>query len=198
MIVDTLVEGLLDEAVARRLLRHCGHTPGDSFGRAGWSFLRTKVTGFNVRAAYGNPILMLVDFMDTRLPCPSAVIAEWIPERSPRLLLRVVVNEVESWLLADGESLAQWLGISAALLPAAPENLPDPKQALVNLARRSRRRAILSSLVPTPGISTVVGPDYVGKMQEFIDNHWNPDRARLVAPSLDRCLNRLTDLASTG
>jgi len=57
LVVDTLVEGLLDESVARKLIVHCGHTPGDSYGKNGIDYLRRKASGFNIKATYGNPIL---------------------------------------------------------------------------------------------------------------------------------------------
>lgn len=195
MLVDTLVEGLLDEAVAHRLLYHCNHTPGTSFGRNGVNYLRRKVQGFNVRAQNGVPILMMVDFMDTGETCPPSVPRTWLPNRSPNFLLRVVVREVESWLLADREALADWLGISVVHVPSQPEAVTDPKQTVVNLARRSRRKHIYTALVPVTGISASVGADYVGKLSEYVDSVWRPEVARLIAPSLDRCLTRLCALA---
>lgn len=77
---------------------------------------------------------MLVDFKDTGLECPPAVVTAWLPQPSTNLLLRVVVPMIESWLLADREGLAAFLGVSPALLPTMPETLINPKQALVNLA----------------------------------------------------------------
>ena len=72
LVVDTLVEGLLDEAVARQLITHCGYEPGNGYGKNGIDYLHVKASGFNARAAHGNPILMLVDFMDTELEWPTA------------------------------------------------------------------------------------------------------------------------------
>lgn len=193
MVIDILVEGPLDEAVARRLIHHTGHQAGATFGKQGASYLRQKVAGFNVRASYGNPMLMLVDFADTGLDCPPAVLPAWLPHRSPKLLLRVVVNEIESWLLADHLGIGGFLGLSGAVVPEDPERLADPKRALVNLVRRSRRRAA-KALVPQPGISASVGPGYVSEMQAFVAERWNVDAARRRAASLDRCLLRLAEL----
>lgn len=194
MLVDILVEGLLDEAVARSLLRHCGHTPGVSFGKRGIDHLRTRMQGFNVRASYGNPILTLVDFMDTGYDCPPGVLSGWLPDRSPRLLLRVVVREIESWLLADRDGIAALLGISPTLIPHTPETLTDPKRELVNLARRTRRKTLRSALVPAQGISAVVGPEYVAVMGKFAAQQWDIDGAARSAPSLARAIARLTSL----
>lgn len=193
-LIDILIEGLLDEAVAHKLISYSGHTPGVSFGKRGLGYLQQRLPGFNARASYGSPILVLVDFMDTGLDCPPAVAAQWMPERSTRLLLRVAVREIESWLLADREGMAGFLGLSPALLPGSPETLRDPKQTLVNLARRSRRKAVRAALAPAPGISATVGPEYVATLQEFVAKQWRIEAARTVAPSLDRCLVRLAEL----
>lgn len=195
MNIDILVEGLLDEAVARRLIVYTGHQAGTSFGNRGVSYLRQKAAGFNARARHGAPMLMLVDFADTGLDCPPAVPSAWLPDRSPRLLLRVVVNEIESWLLADPLGIADLLGVSSAIVFDDPERLDDPKQTLVNLARRSRRKSA-KAMVPNPGISASVGSGYVSEMQAFVTNRWNIAAARQRASSLDRCLLRLQELHS--
>lgn len=195
MVVDSLVEGILDEAVAQRLIRHTGHQVGTTYGKQGISYLQQKVAGFNVRARYGNPILLLVDFADTRLSCPPEVPVSWLSDQTSKLLLRVVVREIESWLLADQQGIARLLGISLRHLPANPESLDDPKQTLINLARRSRRSRIRQSLAPQPGISAVVGPGYTGVMSAFAFEQWDVEVARQHSASLDRCLTRLSEIA---
>jgi hypothetical protein len=194
MIVDALIEGTLDEAVAARLIAHCRHQFGVAFGKQGWAYLRAKAAGFNVRAQYGNPILMLVDFMDIGLSCPPEVPVTWLPQRCPKLLLRVVVQEIESWLLADAEGIAHFLRISVALIPRDPENLDDPKQTLVNLARRSRKKALRAALLPPPNTAAVIGPDYNATLEEFVARHWNVEAALHRAPSLAHCVTRLGEL----
>lgn len=191
LIVDTLVEGLLDEAVARRIIEHCGHKPGNGYGKNGVDYLRLKAPGFNVRAAYGNTILVLVDFMDTKLGCPPAVPVAWLPARSEQMLLRVVVPEIESWLLADSDGMAAFLGVSPALIPTLPETLTNPKQTLVNLARRSRRRSVKAAMVPAEGVSAVVGSEYVAALQEFVGDSWDVEQSQMNALSLRRTVMRL-------
>jgi hypothetical protein len=129
--------------------------------------------------------------MDTKLDCPPAVLAAWLPIRSERLLLRVVVPEIESWLLADREDMAAFLGISPTLLPDAPETLSDPKRTLVALARRSRRRGVKAAMAPAEGVSAVVGPEYVAVLQEFVGKAWSVEIAAINAPSLQRTVMRL-------
>ena len=63
----------------------------------------------------------------------------------------MVVRELESWLLADAAGLAAYLGLPRAVVPSQPESVGDPKLALVNLARRSRRTRLRDSIVPYQG-----------------------------------------------
>jgi hypothetical protein len=83
-------------------------------------------------------------------------------------LLRAVVPELESWLIADRAGLAVWLGIAVATIPPEPERLTDPKQALVNLARRSRHARLREALAPPQGSSHSVGPGYASLIEEFV------------------------------
>lgn len=189
-IINTLVEGRLDEAVANRLITAAGHMPGTCYGKKGFPYIQDKVRGFN-QAATSGIYLVLVDFMDTKLDCPAEVIAHWVPYRQPNLLFRLVVRELESWLLADKEHLAYFLKISPSKVPANPEQLPDPKLALVNLARASRSKGIREALVPEPGSTAREGKLYNSEMNRFIEDHWDITRARKNAESLNKCCSRL-------
>ena len=191
MIVDALVEGLLDETVARTLIRHCGHRDGTVYGKQGISYIQSKLSGFNVQAKFGNPLLVLIDFVDTKLECPPTVVNQWLHNRAPALLLRVVVGEIESWLLADQQGIADFLGISVALVPSALEAVVDPKQTLVNLARRSRRKQRREAIIPRQGLTATVGPGYVSKLAEFVQQGWDITNAQQHAPSLAKCVKRL-------
>ena len=132
--------------------------------------------------------------MDTGLECPPDVIARWLPRAQPRMLFRVVVRELESWLLADRDHFADFLGISINHLPVEPEKIEDPKQLLVNLARRSRKRELRSALVPETQSTAQVGRLYNSEMVIFVRTLWDTEIARKHAPSLDKCLKRLESL----
>ena len=68
-IVHLLVEGEIDEAVARRVVSEAGHTVGVCYGKQGIGYIRSKIGGFN-SSAVAMPYLALVDFADTGCPCP--------------------------------------------------------------------------------------------------------------------------------
>src|ERR1035441_9429449 len=74
-------------------------------------------------------------------PCVPEVLPRWLPAPSRLMRLRVAVRELESWLLADSERIAKFLGVAVAEIPADPDSVPDPKRLMVQLARSSRRRA---------------------------------------------------------
>lgn len=187
MIVSVLVEGEVDEAVARRILTSRALEVGPAYGKHGAGYIRKKAPGFN-SASPGSPILCLVDFMDTGLPCPGEVVRSWCPHRRPGMVFRVVVREIESWLLADRAEIARFLGIRRSQIPVRPDELEDPKRTVVSLARRSPRRRIRQMLVPASGTSASEGPGYKSLMVGFARDRWNPDAAAQNSPSLARGL----------
>src|SRR5215213_963091 len=194
-IIHALVEGNLDEAVAFKMIRATGHIPGICYGRKGFGYIKNKVRSFN-QSARSMYYLTLVDFMDTQvidpdLSCPPEVVTRWVPHRNPKMMFRVVVREIESWLLADRDNLAQFLKVNADRIPANPEQVPDPKLKLINLARRSISSRVRSALVPEVGSTAQVGRLYDSEMKIFINKLWDINAARNRAASLDKCLRTL-------
>ena len=123
--------------------------------------------------------------------CAPELIDEWLDHSChANLLFRVAVREVEAWMLADRGGMAQFLGISDLLVPAEPDLVPDPKQTLINLARRSRRGALKSAIVPRQGSTAVQGPDYNGCLGDFVRNQWDSNAARGRSQSLNRAWQR--------
>jgi len=110
--VHLAVEDDLSEAVIRRLLLDTGreYAIGTVFGRGGFGYLRSRAKNWNAAAAAGTPVLLLTDL--DQHPCPPVLIDDWLDiEPHSNLIFRVAVREVESWLLADREGLADFLGI---------------------------------------------------------------------------------------
>ena len=189
------VEGDLDEAVLRRLARHLGISIDRVFGRNGKSYLRERIDGYN-RAARFWPWIVLVDLDHEE--CAPSLCREWLPTPAEGMCFRVAVREIESWLLADRAGIAAFLGVPASRVPSVVDDLDDPKQTLVDLARRSRRRAIREDMAPRHGSGLSIGPAYTSRMMEFVGvegpNRWRPDLAARASPSLSRCINALTEL----
>jgi|SRR5450432_704259 len=190
--VHLAVEDDLSELVIRRLLLDTGrdYSVGGVFGRGGFGYLKSRARNWNAAAAAGKSILLLTDL--DHHPCPPGLIEEWLDaEPHTNLIFRVAVREVESWLLADRDGLADFLGIGVAVMPSQPDQIPDPKQSLVNLARRSRRRTLRESIVPRDGSTAVQGPDYNGCLGDFVRGHWNRNAALGGSPSLEGAWSRL-------
>ncbi len=196
-IITAAVEGPTDEAIACKLITHVGARAGPVHGKQGKPHLRQHVSGYN-HAAQHAPWLILVD-LDHDADCAPPLRQVWLPQPAPSLCLRFVVRAVEAWLIADAQMLSEFLGVAQRKIPAQPESLPDPKGAMVNLARASRRRDIRQDMVPRQGSGRAVGPAYSSRLVEFVGGSWRPDVAATQADSLDRtlrCLRRLAEAAA--
>lgn len=190
--IATAVEGIVDEAVVVKVLEHLGHTCAAVYGKRGKPWLRNKAPAYN-NAARHAPWFVLVD-LDSDESCAPLLVRKWIPTPAAHLCFRVAVREVETWLIADREGLAAFLGVANARIPRDVESLRDPKQEMVNLASSSRRREIREDMVPRAGSGRIVGPAYSSRLIEFVTAHWNPAMAATNSDSLGRALRGLARL----
>ncbi len=191
-MVDMLVEGDLDMAVALRVLRHVGLPPGRPFGRSGRADLFARLPRYNQAAGYG-PWMALVD-LETSPSCVADFVMEHLPNPSQCMRFRVAVHAIESWLMADNETLARFLRVSEARLPLDPDVIQRPKQHLIDIARHSRIARIRFGVVPRAGSGASQGPLYTSLLQDFVMNYWQPDVAAQNSPSLNKCIVRLQTL----
>lgn len=186
------MEGLDDEAIAKRLCGLSGHSIQASYVKGGKGMLDKRLAAYNAAAQHGN-WLILRD-LDRDDACPPALARRLLPEPAPGMRFRVAVRAVEAWLLADRRAIATYLSVSESLIEPDPEELPDPKAAMVSLARRSRSRRVRDDMVPPPGLTSRVGPAYTARLIEFANTRWKPERAANGAESLARCLRCLEAL----
>lgn len=193
MVIRAAVEGITDEAVVRRLVHHVGAQPGPVYGKRGKGHLRKRIKGYNNSARFW-PWIVIVD-LNHDADCPPPLRAEWLPTPATKMCFRVAVREVEAWLLADRERIARFLGVSVSRVTQTPELEVDPKRTMINLAGKSRRRAIREDMVPRPGSGRAVGPAYGSRLIEFISTHWRPELAAQSSDSLRRCLIHLREMA---
>jgi hypothetical protein len=193
MYLSVAGEDLLHLAVAEKIVTHFNCDVAASHNRNGCGRLDSGLKGFAAASTH-LPWLILRDLDNS--PCPSALLDKIMPERGeyPGMLLRVVVREVESWIMADRATLAQFLGLSIAKMPPNPEDLPHPKEALIRLASETRHRNIREGLVPRPGSGATVGPEYNSILEEYIWDRWDLEAAAQTAPSLARLLERFKEL----
>ncbi|WP_456670374.1 hypothetical protein [Bradyrhizobium sp. USDA 3240] len=195
--INYLVEGVTDAAIARTLIRVGGATPGIERVMGGKSKLVADLSKYNAAAAH-YPWLAIRD-MDHDAACAPALRAQNLPSSNELMCFRIAVRETEAWLLADREAFASAIGVPFAQVPIQPETLEDPKLTIVNLARKSRKRAVKIGLVPEQGAGISIGPEYAAWIIEFAHTQWDPTRAVADgnAPSLSRTLRAIKGLIKT-
>jgi hypothetical protein len=194
--ISGAVEGPTDEAVLSRLIGEVGCYRGPIYGKMGKPFLMTRVGGYNAAARF-SPWVVLVD-LDSSHSCAPELRNEWLASPAPRMCFRVVVRAVEAWLLADAERFCDFFHIPRRIIPSNVESIPRPKEAVVNLIRRSRRKQIRDDMVPRPGSARQVGPAYTSRIIEYVGNAatgWRPSIAARNSISLARCLACMRILA---
>lgn len=191
-----VVEGTTDVPVVRKVLALAGWSPPfTDIPQGGKVALDRSLPGFN-GAAKGSPWFVLRD-LDRDEPCPSALCARLLPQRSPLMCFRIAVRAIEAWLLADAATLAEFLHVSENLIPLDPEAEENPKIAMVNLAHRSTKPAVQKDMLPERGASRPIGRGYEGRIIEYGEKHWRPDVARARSRSLDRAIGALERLRET-
>ena len=182
------VEDQLSEAVGRRLLEYLGMNSTATIGKRGFGYLKRRAPNLN-QTAKGFPVFLLTD-LDSPNQCPPGLISDWL--RSPRneaLIFRVAVMEIESWVMADRQAFASFIGVSLVRIPMEPDSVNNPKEFVLNLARRHAKPGLRNALVPSPGSTASIGPEYNPKMIEFVSQRWNAQRAAKVSASLQRAIS---------
>lgn len=193
--VHFLVEGITDEVVAKRLLAHVGLVPGKPFGKRGKADLLARLPNYNQDARH-RVWFAMID-LDNDALCASQAITSWLPVKEEGMVLRVVVKAVEAWLMADIERMAAFLQVSPSLFPDNPDTEANPKEKLVNIARRSTNNDVRNNFVPRQGSGVSKGPGYATLLNEFTGKYWRPEEAMLRSDSLRRCIYALSTVKGT-
>ncbi len=197
-VISGAVEGIVDEAVLRRLIAFVGAVPGPIFGKNGKEHLLKRVQGYNQAARFSRWVI-LID-LDQDDDCAPPYRSRRLSNSAPYMCFRVAVREIEAWLLADREHIAQFLSVPLSRVPHDPDAIPDPKGMVVHLARHSRKRDIHEDMVPRLGSSLRIGPAYASRLIEFVQegvSGWRPDVAAGLSDSLRRCIRCLQHLAAS-
>lgn len=193
--INIATEDVLSEAVAIRLIEEMNSDFQIELKlRSGGSgYLRSKLDSF-CQMAKRTPMLLLTDLDDVE--CAPSLISEWFGKTRipPKLLFRVPVREVEAWLLADHQAMKGLLGARAiTTLPDNPELLRDPKESLLEFAKKAPRE-VRMDLVAAKGAVSSQGLGYNDRLTSFVRDKWSPERASLNSDSLRRTRERLREL----
>jgi len=195
IVFSAAVEGIVDEALLRKLCQFVGAMLGPVYGRNGKAYILQRLPGYNHSARFRHWVVMLD--LDNDASCVPEILPTWLTAPSRLMRLRVAVKETEAWLLGDRERLSGFLSVPTGMIPPNPETVADPKQLIVNLARRSRRKAIREDIVPLPGSGQSVGPAYTSRLVQFIhdeEHGWRPEKAADYCDSLRRCIRAMSQL----
>lgn len=197
MEIDFLGEGSTDDALAQKLILAVSGTPGRSrrtpLSGSGKASLDRRLKGLNAGVTHGaSPILILRD-LDDDATCPSKLIQEIISNPHKNLILRICVKESESWLLADADAYAQYCGIAVSSIPSETDGIANPKQTIINWGRDRRASKLHRHLDEAHRRGVPDWAILVDWNLEFIESHWNAERADKDgrSRSLCRTLNRL-------
>lgn len=151
----------------------------------------------------GKAVFLLTD-LDAH-DCAPQLISKWFGDSpiSDDMIFRVACDEAESWLMADREGFAKWVGVSRRLIPETTLRdvhknifeLPFPyKPSLYmmrELAAHSRKTPIRDGL--TPRLGAKKGPAYNATLTPFISDIWDVENAVQNSYSLSKAVQRLNE-----
>jgi len=191
--INLIVEDTLSEALLVQVLVQSKSNlkVATTLGLEGFGYIKRTINGFN-KTAGGMPYLVLTDLDE--YSCPKALLNSWLSAPLHRnMLFRVAVREVESWVLADRTNIASYLSVAKQKIPQRPDELEDPKQFLINLARKSRKRTIREGIAPLPFSTAKIGRDYNGLLTAFVATNWKLANAKDNSVSLSRAVKRISE-----
>ena len=186
-----IVEGPTDIPVVTALIRAAGWTDSE--------FSVTSTNGKGVidrdikkywEAARTIPYVIFRDLDQDGEGCPVRLRAELVehtPDESPDLLIRIVDQCIESWILADRQGVAEFC--KRPIASVRPSNSRHKEHLL-----RLFQKAQLKDAVLREGGKLAFGPAYAVHLQRLMTRHWSIERAATESDSLRRALERLTDL----
>jgi hypothetical protein len=162
---------------------------GGGFGR-----LRNNCRAFNEMAAI-IPVILFTDLDNGS--CPRSLVTSWMKKipQSHDFVFRVVVREIESWLMADRHAFAEFVHCPISKVPLRPEVCPDPKRELLQIVDRYAPKSIRDGLVRTVKNDRLPGFEFNERFGRFALTRWDPAVAATHANSLGRAIRRIRELA---
>lgn len=186
-------EDQLSEAIVLRLI---AEVPGElkvmhSLGKRGSGYLSSKMNSWRQMAEH--QVMVVLTDLD-RADCVVKFREKWLANQPlpASLLIRVAVREVESWVLADHVAVRELIG-PKGVLPATPDELADPKQVLLRLAKGAPK-PVREDLLKTIDGNLSQGLGYNARLTTWVASTWSPQRAAKRSPSLARARDRLAEV----
>ena len=194
--ITLAVEDSLSEAVAKKILDQSdkNYQVTKCLCRGGYGYLKSRINAFN-QAAKAIPFFVLTD---QDKGCPPEKIEEWLQHKAnSNLIFRIAVMEVESWVMAHRKAFAKFISVPVTRIPNNTDEIDNPKQYLLSLVRKSRSRRLRDDIVPRPGSTAKIGPDYNARLSEFIRYKWDACEAKKNSESLNRAFQRIQEFKQT-
>jgi hypothetical protein len=192
--ITIATEDELSEAVGNRLVADILPTfeVSQMLRRGGNGYLKKKCRNFN-QMALRHPVLLITDLDNA--PCASELINGWFGDLplNADLIFRVAVREIESWLLADHQGMAELLERGANNITQNPDQLGNPKEYLLQCAKRASRE-VKNDLIRSKGALASQGLGYNSRLGMFVREVWAPNRASERSDSLARAMQRLREI----
>lgn len=80
----------------------------------------------------------------------------------------MAVMEVEPWVMADRIGFSSFLSVPIHRVPTLTDDILNPKEYLVSLARKSQKKSVREALIPPHGSTLSVGFEYNMLLSEFV------------------------------
>jgi hypothetical protein len=195
--VHIATEDALTEAVGLKLIANFlpGFEVDLKLGKKGNGLLKSKIAAY-CDIAKRTPFLLITDL--DAAACAPSLMSSWLGHLKPpkNFMFRVAVREVEAWLLADPVAIKPLLGKQHTKVPRNPDNIPNPKEFLLNLAREAPRD-VRRDLLSERGAIASQGVGYNQRLCDYVNNSWSPSRAAQRSESLCRVIRRLEHLMAS-
>ena len=191
VFAQVIVEGTTDESVVTALMHAAGWADHEFVVRSvnGKGAIDRDIKNY-WEAAQHVPYVVFRDLDRDEGSCPVAVrsmLSSKTPRESPDLLIRIVDQCIESWILADRQGVAEFCDRSvASVKPPASHHKPY----LLSIMKEAK----LKDAVEEKERELDFGPAYAGHLQRLMTRHWSIERAATESDSLRRALERLMDL----
>ncbi|MCS6795254.1 MAG: hypothetical protein RMJ97_03195 [Raineya sp.] len=188
--IQPVVEDVLQEKVLQKLFQHLRNDIElyPAIGKKGNSYILERLASFNEASIEECRYFVLLD-MDK----PYCIV-DFLQERvnftpKPYFSLRVCVLEVETWLLADRQNFAKFLGVTDTIIPVnVEEKISQPKEFVISLAQQSKKKEIKTII---PEGTAKQGKGYNIQMLSFVENLWDFQNASKNCKSLQKTIQKI-------
>jgi len=188
-------EDIALEALGSKIIRTVCDYNGDIIptGKRGHGYVRSRIPEIR-RSAQQLRFLLMLDGDVLGGLTPDQLLADWFQVDIPaNICAYFAVQEAENWILADRHGVAEFFGIALNATPVPNDALENAKETFARTAARSRYKDIRLDMVPRDGMRAPVGPGYNLQLTSFVENYWDPERARINSVSLNHMLENVCD-----